>query len=81
MSKRPLKTMKVSSLIDRVNILCGLDSLSQEEKKGACMVLESFLNMTHNYRGYGQVQKSSQDPTVWDREREWDRRYFGGDNV
>lgn len=76
MTKR--KTASVSAIIDRVNAMLSHDGVPQEEKRGACIVLESVLFDANVYAGFGYLPsaglRNPGQPSV-SVENEYDRKY------
>ena len=52
------KTLKVSELIEMVNVICkDSDPNYPDIRQGAMNILESFLHKTGNYRGFRYLLK------------------------
>ena len=59
-SKNGRKTIEIEALKERVNNLLKLKSLSADERKGLCHLLEWALFETTNYRGFNWVHWSNE---------------------
>ena len=46
------KTLLIEDLKYEINRILSLPNICDDEKKGLCFLLESFLHKTGNYKGY-----------------------------
>ena len=53
--KQRRTTIKVKELVEIVNQHLANPNLSQEEKKGICLLIERILLDTNNYRGFTHI--------------------------
>ena len=53
--KTKRKTFNVAEFRQYVNEKLGLDTLSQDEKKTLCFMLEGILHKTGNYEGFNYI--------------------------
>lgn len=76
MSKR--KTVPVLFLLEKVNHMLNFPRLSQDEKRGACLALESVLFEAGVYAGFGYLESAGvENPGTVDVKvaNEYDRKY------
>jgi hypothetical protein len=64
------RTIKISSLVDRINHFLNLP-IEQDRKIGLALLLESILHDADSYRGYGYLQKLD-SPDF----QEYNRQYY-----
>lgn len=83
------KTIEVAKLKERINGYLARKEISQDEKKSLCILLESVLMDTGNYRGFNQTYwldkgfdewKAAGRPNFPEKDKflgpEYDRVYF-----
>jgi hypothetical protein len=68
------KTVKVGSLLEKANFILNNPNVSQDEKSGVSLLLESLINETDNYNGFVYSGKT-------EAHEEYTRSYVPHENI